>query len=183
MIRSGVQVIPVVDAGARFERQSVAQRIDRRLEILKIWLAEGITIAEAIPRSLTKLRVWRHDELGIYPIHSPTDFTQTHAIHGPKVRELARLLQLLKERQVAVNIPKKTVEAQFDRRAFDHLLEAVTSQWHAERDKCLTEKKRAESAEAREALLRKECVEKDILIAELRRELSLSSRRGFSVVS
>lgn len=170
---------PVVDliAGtAAPKSQTIGQRIERRLEILRHWLRDGIPVGKAIPRSLNAARLWEDVGLNIQPIKSPNEFTTTHHEHGQSVRDIAGLLTALRNRygrpaksSVAA---RPASAAQFDRRAFDRTLEAAVSQWHTERDQRLEERKRADSAESRSAMLLDENAHKDQLIADLRRQLA-----------
>lgn len=165
-------------------KPTIEQRIDRRLEVLQSWLRDGIPAGKSIPKDLKAARVWEDPELGIARIASPNEFTSTHHLHGPAVREIAAVLTQLRER---FNRPKtasadsaKAPSTKFDRRAFERQLERVVSQWHSERDSRLHEKKRADAAEARSTVLLQENKEKDELIADLRRQLV--ARTGLRVV-
>lgn len=165
-------------------RQSIEDRIESRITILKDWLHEGIPMGKAVPKSLTAARVWDDADLGILPIASPNEFTTTHQVHGPLVRDIAGLLSDLKKkfcrpssagRQKALNSTGK-----YDRKAHDRQLEAAVNQWHTERDGRLLEKKRADAADARSIMLLKENAEKDEIIADLRRQLA--AKQGLRVV-
>ena len=166
------------------KRQTVQQRIERRLEVLQEWLREGIPPNKVVPKSLKAARVWNDAELGILPIVSPNEFTTTHNLYGKQVRDVAGLLTALKNRfgkpkkQLASSVA--TTMVKFDRKAFDRQLEAAVSQWHSERDQQLHEKKRADAAEMRSIMLLEENKEKDKLIADLRRQLA--ALKGLKVV-
>jgi hypothetical protein len=164
--------------------QSVRERIDRRLEVLNDWLKEGIPAGKFVPEGLTAARTWDDIELGILSIGSPNEFTTTHHVHGEKVRAIQKLLTKLRDRfGRPPETPKASsarAEASFDRKAFDRLLATVVSQWHAERDQRLEDKKRAMTAEARAELLGLENAQKDAIIAELRRQLA--ERHGLRAV-
>ena len=171
-------------AESELKRQTVQQRIERRLEVLQEWLREGIPADKTVPKSLKAVRVWNDVELGVLPIVSPNEFTTTHKLHGKLVRDVADLLNALKSRfgkaKKQLPTPPPTTTAKFDRKAFDRLLEAAVSQWHSERDQRLDEKKRAEAAEMRSIMLLEENKQKDKLIADLRRQLA--AHRGLRVV-
>jgi len=166
------------------KRQSVEQRIERRLEVLREWLREGVPAGKPIPKNLKAVRLWEDVELGILPIPSPNEFTTTHRQHGPLVRDVGGLLTALRKRFGRPAGSSKarssaTVATTFDRKAFDRQLSAAVSQWHAERDRLLHERKRADAAEARSVLLLDENAGKDELIADLRRQLA--ARDGLRV--
>ena len=171
-------------AGTAPGRQTVEQRIERRLEVLREWLRDGVPAGESIPASLKAARVWENTELGILPIASPNEFTTTHHLHGNRVRDIGGLLTELKkrfDRPASASSPKSSAAAaKFDRKAFERQLEAAVSQWHAERDQRLHEKRRADAAEARSVLLLEENARKDALIADLQRQLA--SHHGLRVV-
>lgn len=177
---------PVVDfivGAAAPKSQTIGQRIERRLEILRHWLRDGIPAGKAIPRSLNAARLWEDAGLDIQPIKSPNEFTTTHHEHGQSVRDIAGLLTALRNRYgrpVKPLASRPASAAQFDRRAFDRALEAAVSQWHTERDQRLEEKKRADSAESRSVMLLDENVHKDQLIADLRRQLA--AQKGLRIV-
>jgi len=179
--RSGVTDLV---AGTAPRRQTVEQRIERRLEVLRGWLRDGVPAGESIPASLKAARVWESAELGILPIASPNEFTTTHNLHGNRVRDIGGLLTELKRRfdRPASTSPTRSTAAaaKFDRKAHERQLEAVVSQWHAERDQRLHEKRRADAAEARSVLLLEENARKDALIADLQRQLA--SHHGLRVV-
>lgn len=172
----------VAESGSK--RQTVQQRIERRLEVLQEWLREGVPPDKLVPKSLKAARVWNDAELGILPIVSPNEFTTTHKVYGKLVRDTADLLTTLKnqfgksKRQLASTPATTTVK--FDRKTFDRQLEAAVSQWHSERDQQVHEKKRADAAEMRSVMLLEENKQKDELISDLRRQLA--ARRGLKVV-
>ena len=173
-------------AGRRrtLRRQTVEQRIERRLEVLREWLRDGVPAGESIPANLKAVRVWDDAKLGILPIASPNEFTTTHHLHGNRVRDIGGLLSELKKRfdrpVSASSACSSAAAARFDRKAFERQLEAAVSQWHAERDQRLHEKRRADAAEARSVLLLEENARKDALIADLQRQLA--SRDGLRVI-
>lgn len=163
-------------AGAASRRQSVEQRIERRLDVLREWLRDGVPAGESVPANLKAARVWENAELGIVPIASPNEFTTTHHLHGNRVRDIAGLLTELRKRfdrpAGKSSTRSSAAAARFDRKAFDRQLEAAVSQWHSERDRRLHEKRRADAAEARSVLLLEENARKDALIADLQRRLA-----------
>lgn len=165
----------IVANGAKGAHQSIEARIERRLDLLRSWLRDGIPINKHVPKNLKETRVWGDPELGIAPISSPNEFTTTHHRYGSLVREIAGLLAALKRRSTSSTKkarPKKSASLEkFDRNAFDRQLESAVSQWHTERNRRLHEEKRADAAEARSILLLEENAKKDSLIADLRRQL------------
>lgn len=156
-------------------RDSVENRIKRRSDLLREWLRDGVPADKTIPKSLRAAREWEDSDLYIKPIASPNEFTTTHAIHGSAVRDIAELLTALKKRfdRPSEASPKQLTSEvkKFDRKANDKQLQTVVSQWHAERDEKLKEKRRADSAEARSVVLLEENAEKDEQIADLQRRL------------
>ena len=160
------------------QRQTVKQRIERRLEVLRAWLREGIPAGKAIPKNLTAVRLWEDADLRISPIVSPNEFTTTHHLHGPLVYDTAGLLTSLKRRYDRPGSSSQAratdIPAKFDRRAHERELASAISQWQALREKQLSEKSRADGAEARSYLLLEENAQKDELIADLRRQLTES---------
>lgn len=171
-------------ADATSKPQSVEQRIERRLEVLRSWHNDGVPADQAIPGSLKAVRVWEDAKLGIMPIASPNEFTTTHHLHGSTVRDIGGLLTALKKRfdRPAKSPSTRTsgAAAAFDRKAFDRQLQAAVSQWHSERDQKLNEKRRADAAEARSVMLLEEITHKDSIIADLQRQLA--ARDGLRVV-
>lgn len=171
-------VIDLIVEKAAPTPQTVKQRIERRLEILREWLRDGMPVGAAIPRSLTAARLWEDKALGVEPIKSPNEFTTTHHEHGRSVRDIADLLTTLRDRyrkpkRVA---PRQAQVAKFDRKAVDGALEAAVSQWHTERDRHLQEKRRAADIQTGNVMLLDENADKDRLIADLRRQLSAQTR-------
>jgi len=171
-------------ADATLKPQSVEQRIERRLVVLRGWHNDGVPADQSIPGSLKAVRVWEDAELGIMPIASPNEFTTTHPLHGSMVRDIGSLLTALKKRFDRSAKTSSTralaAAATFDRRAFDRQLQAAVSQWHTERDQRLQEKRRADAAEARSVMLLDEITRKDTIIADLQRQLA--ARDGLRVV-
>lgn len=163
---------------------SVKERIERRLEVLRDWLKEGVPTGKVVPPSLTVAREWNDPELGIIPISSPNEFTTT--VKCPNRKLVADVKGLLTELRKRYSKPARAAARRsaqtekFDRRAYDRLLEEATSQWHSERDQRLQEKKRADSADARSVALLEEIAQKDQLIADLRREIG--AQKGLKAV-
>lgn len=160
------------------QRQTVEERVERRLEVLRAWDREGLPIGKTIPASLTKVREWDDPELGIVPISSPNDFTKNHPLLGERIRDIAGLLTKLGRRYAPLNGKLKTrtkptsSTSIFDRKAHERQLQAAVSQWHAERDRSLAAATRADAAEARSIALLDENAAKDRLIADLRGQLA-----------
>lgn len=160
-------------AAAGSKPQSVGQRIERRLEILREWLQEGIPVDKSLPKDLTAVRVWEDIELGVARISSPNEFTRTHLIHGARVCAIEALLGALKKHLKEPDGKSNATNAHKTLKKVDRSeLEREVSLWHSERDQRLQEKKRADSAEARSTMLLLESKEKDELIADLRRQLA-----------
>lgn len=155
--------------------ESVLEKIERRIEVLRIWLEDGIPEGKSFPRSLTQARLWEDLDSNITSIASPNEFTTTHTRHGRSVRDVAQLIDALKNRYDKPDSKSrkisKTVVEKFDRRRFDQQIEKAVSQWHEERDKHLQQKRRADSAEARSNLLLEENAQKDEQIADLKQKL------------
>ena len=164
------------------QSQTVAYRIKQRLKVLEAWLSDEIPSGKTIPRSLNAVRKWDDGELGISPIHSPNDFTTTHAEHGHSVKQIGDVLSKLASRY---GKPKKTVSKSSpvkvnNHGAYERALTETVSQWHSERDQHLREQRRADAAEIRSSALLDENAKKDRQIADLRRQLSTKS--GLRVV-
>ena len=179
--RSALAIVATESNG---KHQSIAERIDRRRDLLRSWQRDGVPKNKRVPRNLKEARIWQDAELGIVPISSPNEFTTTHPLHGNRVREVAGLLAALQRpitRPKAKEREKKSVSLEkFDRKAFDRQLEIVVSQWQTERDKRLRQERRADAAEARSQLLLEEIAQKDVLIADLRRQIA--ARKGLGLV-
>jgi hypothetical protein len=173
-------VVDLITEADSKKRQTVEERIERRLDVLREWLRDGIPAGKIVPKSLNAARTWNDPEIGIMPIASPNEFTSTHNLHGNLVRDVAGLLTALKKRldkpQYTVKSPSIASASKFDRKSFDRQLEVAVSQWHAERDQHLQEKRRADAAEARNIVLLDENKRKDEVIADLRRQLAKHAR-------
>lgn len=154
---------------------SVKDRIERRLEVLRLWLKDGVPQGKPIPASLTAAREWRDEELGILPISSPNEFTKTRSPYRKQVADIAGLLTQLHSKY-AKSVNKRTAgsspsESKFDRNAFDRQLAAAAAQWHSERAARLQEKERADAAQARAIQLLEDNAKMESLVADLRRQL------------
>lgn len=168
----------------RSKAVSVADRIERRIQLMMEWLASGVPRGKAIPTSLTEARTWADEELGILPIGSYSDFTKTNVRLGKRVQVFDELREQLLAKHAR---PKSTRRGSVNRRAGassqrrvdqnsdQDALRSAVSQWHVQRDAYLVEKGRADAAERRSHQLLRELAAKDALIADLRRQLTASS--------
>jgi uncharacterized coiled-coil DUF342 family protein len=84
----------------------LADQIDLRLSILRKKV-KGEHAELDVPISLTKIREWVHEELGIERIGSPSSFVTSHKEHGRKVIKIAKCLDTLKRQ---TKLPKKPKE-------------------------------------------------------------------------
>jgi hypothetical protein len=172
-------------AGSGSPRQSVKERINRRLEVLREWMRNGIPSGRELPKSLTEVRLWEDPEMGIFKISSPNEFTTTHPVYGKLIGDIGSLLSILhanaRSKPSKQPSPGRTnVAERFDRKDFEGQLGAAVSQWQSQRDQRIQETKRANAAEARCNLLVDEIKERDALISELRRQIA--SREGLRAV-
>lgn len=163
----------------------VADRIERRIQLMTEWLRSGVPSGKTIPKSLTEARIWTDDELGILPIGSYSDFTKTNVRLGKRVQVFDELREQLLAKHAR---PKSTRRGSVNRRtgassqrrvdqdSDRHALQSAVSQWHMQRDAYLAEKGRADAAERRSHQLLRELAAKDALIADLRRQLAASTR-------
>lgn len=142
----------VVDALAGPRKgMSVEQRIQARIDLLKVWFSDGIPagLRQLLPKSLTQLRVWKLEEHGIEPIGSPNDFTTTHSRYGSLVSEaqeaLTRLLKKYPASGAARRRRPKAPPSADSRPEY----EKVVSYYHMERDQRLSAEKRAMMADLR----------------------------------
>lgn len=167
-------VVDLLDRSSLAQPQTVAYRIERRLVVLRSWLADGMPMGKKFPSSLNAARLWDDEEIGMQPIRSPNDFTTTHSEHGRSVKEIGYLLTALALRydRPTGQFVRPAPVRKFDRAEFDRVLEKAVSQWHAERDQRLLEQRRASDENTRSTCLLEENAEKDRLIAELRRQLN-----------
>lgn len=165
-------------------KSSISQRIEQRIKVLRAWQSEGTPTGLDFPRSLNAARKWCDPELGIESISSPNEFTTTHPIFGDRVKRIAEALTELKARASRLKKQsKKSAHAEpvsSQIRVLREQLAAAVDQWHMERELLLTEQRRANSAEARSAMLIREISQKEALIADLRRQLS--EKNGLRVV-
>lgn len=142
----------VVDALADPRRgTSVEQRIQARIDLLKVWFSDGIPagLRQSLPNSLTQLRAWKLEEHGIEPIGSPNDFTKTHPRYGTLVSEAQEALtRLLKKYPASGTALRRRAKAKpnVDTRP-DY--EKLVSNYHMERDQRLAAEKRAMMADLR----------------------------------
>jgi hypothetical protein len=174
-------VVDLVSVTSPAKLPSVAQRIERRIELLTQWLRNGIPPGKTVPPSLNKAREWHDETLGILPIGSATDFASTNKIHGQRIKDFDKLRREVLERYAPPPGTKKSGNRRRSRppsaKKVDRTISALhitaaVSQWHSERDQRLAEQARAVSAEARSVQLLKENAEKDVLVADLRRQLA-----------
>ncbi len=86
--------------------KKLAEQIELRLRVLNEKIIGAHTELE-IPTSLTKVRNWVCDELGIEKIGSPSSFVTSHKEHGRKVKKIANCLETLKKQK---KLPKKPKE-------------------------------------------------------------------------
>jgi hypothetical protein len=177
---------PVTDllASAGTTHQSVQERIEQRLVVLRNWLKEGIPPGKVVPGSLRAAREWSDPDLGIQKISSPNEFTRTHPQHRKLVADVAGLLTELRKRYSKPTTRSRSQRSapteKFDRSAFDRLLESAVSQWHSERAQRMQEKDRADAAQSRSLMLLDENAQMEKLIADLRRQLA--KRNGLKAV-
>lgn len=174
-------VVDLVSVASPAKLPSVAQRIEHRIELLTHWLENGIPPGKMVPPSLNKAREWHDEALGILPIGSATDFATTNRIHGQRIKAFDKLRRNVLERYAPPPGTKKSGNRRrsrppsakkIDRTISDLHITAAVSQWHSERDQRLAEQARAASAEGRSIQLLKENAEKDVLLADLRRQLA-----------
>ena len=162
-------IVDFVARGAN-RQTSITDRIHRRKAILSEWLASGIPEPKrrTLPTSLRAAREWEDSELGIIPISSPNDFTQTHPTHGDSVREISRLISELSRHLTGSAKTShrriSAVVAKLDKNEADRQIALIASQWHTERHARQAEQKRADAAEQRMRIVAEEN-------AELKRKL------------
>jgi hypothetical protein len=165
-------------------RRSVKDRIEQRVALLRNWIRDGVPAEVELPSSLAELRRWCDEGIGVERIASPNEFTKTHPIHGPLVTEAERLLRTLLRRYERPVGKRPSTDRSAElaaARETQHALTRAVSQWHAERDANSQLRKRAEAAVALSEVLRRENAEKDALISDLTRQISIAS--GMRVVS
>lgn len=178
---------PVYIHGQTSNIPPLAERIENRRAVLRSWLKNGIPAGKhsSLPSSLRQAREWHDPELGIWRIASPNNFTQSDPLYGSTVREIAALLEQIRRKYIRTGTVKKVRQQPTstnvnELRELRDALQRAVSQWHAARDRELSEKNRADGAEARSQLLLAENEAKDREIAELRRRLA--TREGLKVV-
>ena len=86
--------------------KKLAEQIDLRLKVLNEKV-KGEHANLEIPTSLTKLRNWVCDELGIELIGSPSSFVTSHKEHGRKVSQIANALEILKNQKKPPKKPRE----------------------------------------------------------------------------
>jgi len=78
------------------ERATTLQsQIQKRLELLKLWVNSGVPGGLVLPRSLAQVRRWKNTGLGIVPIGSTSSFTKTHRKYGASVSQIESHLKRL----------------------------------------------------------------------------------------
>ncbi len=70
-------------------------QIKLRLDILREWVRRGVPNGHLLPRSLTKVRMWKDAQLGLSAIGSSSSFTTTHERYGRYICEIAKSLEAL----------------------------------------------------------------------------------------
>lgn len=175
MSANSTQVTDLLVQGSSSPK-SVKERIERRLEVLREWLSEGIPPGKAIPSSLTAAREWDDEELRIQRISSPNEFTKTHHQYRQLVTDVAALLTELRRRysRPTSKSTRRSLDPteKFDKNSHQRQLANAVSQWHTERAQHLHEKNRADASDARSVALREENAQMEKLIADLRRQLA-----------
>jgi len=165
-------------------RGSVADRVRRRLELLRGWNVEGVSAAylDKLPTSLREVAKWEDRELGIWPIASPNDFTTRHRTWGKSVLEIETLIRQIAGRYIrkAGGRPNNVAgTTSTEGKILLGQLEDAVSRWHAERESAAAAREKCVSAEGRVARLMRELGEKDALISELRKRImSLEAPRS-----
>ncbi|MGY5796180.1 hypothetical protein [Rheinheimera faecalis] len=86
--------------------KGLADQIELRLQILGKKV-NGELLDLKVPNSLTKIREWVHEGLGIQRIGSPSSFVMTHKEHGRTVKKIAECLDKLR---LQAKFPKKPKE-------------------------------------------------------------------------
>ena len=132
---------------------SVADRLDRRIEILTQIVEDGFDaltdaagepLEVTLPNSLNTCRTWASPALGIEPIGDPASFTRHHPRHGSKVKEIDALIGRLPKTGGRARKLTATAEAAELRRKLankDDLIKKLVGQLSAR-----TEELRAERA-------------------------------------
>jgi hypothetical protein len=114
--------------GAKSEK--LANQIDIRLKVLSEKV-DGKHPDLDVPSSLTQVRKWIHDDLGIEQIGSPSSFVKTHNEHGSNVAKIAILLHTIRNKQKAPKKPKeqKLKELKAKNRILNESLTNVSNQF------------------------------------------------------
>lgn len=86
--------------------KKLAEQIELRLRVLNEKVTGEHTELE-IPTSLTKVRNWVCDELGIEKIGSPSSFVTSHQEHGRKIAKIAKCLEILKKQKKSPKKPRE----------------------------------------------------------------------------
>ena len=86
--------------------KKLAEQIDLRLIVLNEKI-KGEYPELDIPTSLTKIRNWIDDELGIEKIGSPSSFVTSHQEHGCKIAKIAKCLEILKKQKKSPKKPRE----------------------------------------------------------------------------
>lgn len=153
------------------DRASIADRVKQRLTVIRQWHEDGVPLGVTLPRSLTAVRLWEDEALGIQKISSPNEFTREHAIVGESVREIDSKLAALRIRYQDTRTTKQSravpKEPKSDAKYYENQLTQAVSQWHSQRAERLTAERRAAAAEARCLLLQKDLDDRERQIAHL----------------
>lgn len=86
--------------------KKLAEQVEVRLKVLNEKL-KGEHPELETPTSLTQVRNWIDDELGIKKIGSPSSFVMSHQEHGPKVTKIAKCLETLKKQKKPPKKPRE----------------------------------------------------------------------------
>jgi len=131
---------------------SVADRLDRRIEILTKVVVDGLDaltdaagepIEVTLPTSLNTCRTWNSPALGIEPIGDPASFTRHHPRHGSKVKEIDSLIGRLPKTGGRARKFSATAEAAELRRKLadrDDLLRKLVGQLSAKNEELKAER-------------------------------------------
>jgi hypothetical protein len=161
-------------------KQSVAERIKTRIDVLESWLRDGLPVGmnQGLPTSLAQLRKWSLPDHGILPIASPNDFTLSHPKHGNAVLQAQEALTAVLERYSgAPRATKRRAPAARPSETPKADYEKLMSLYHMERHERLQAEKLAKAQAQR-------CAQKDAEIADLKRQLAdLASGGSLRVVS
>ena len=106
----------VMNNQGRLER--VRRQIELRLKTLQAWSCNGVPPGKELPRSLNHVRCWEDPDLGISKIGSPASFTTKHPEHGPSVKAIAEVLDVLikRQRELKPKEPSLTTKLRDERR-------------------------------------------------------------------